>query len=108
MRRIILGKLYELLLEQYSVSVSRESFLDGEFTHHELDAMLAFKSDAQIDELHRALDRLEDGTLDVCISCKGRISQEALDLDPSRRFCGNCEKELSHVIGHSAGFSLRA
>jgi len=107
MRRLILGKLYQLLLDQYSVPVSRESFLDGEFTHHELDAVLAFKSGAQIDELHRALDRLEDGTLDVCISCKGRIGEDALDLNPARRFCVNCEKELSHVVGHSPRFPVQ-
>lgn len=101
MRRTILGKLYEVLQEQGSVAVTRESFLEGQFMHHELDALLAFKSDTQMLELRRALERLEDGTLDVCISCKGRIPQAVLDTDPTRRICDRCEKELSHVVTRS-------
>lgn len=108
MRRIILGKLYELMQEDYSIAVPRDTFLEGEFTHHELDAMLAFKSDAQVMELRIALDRLEEGTLDVCIGCKGRIAQEVLDADPTSRICERCEQELNRVVARGVEIPLHA
>jgi len=108
MRRIILGKLYELLQQDYSLAVTRDAFLEREFTHHELDAMLAFKSDAQVLELRLALDRLEEGTLDACIGCKGIIAQEVLDADPTSRICERCEQELNRAVARGVEIPLHA
>lgn len=96
-RRQILSRLYDFLQDQYSIFYPRETFLNGELPIHDLDALLAFKSDSQLDELRRALDRLEDGTYGICLSCKIPIAQETLDRDPAQRICNACEKKFLHV-----------
>jgi hypothetical protein len=97
MRRAVLGKLFDHLVEFYGIEGTRESFVDGQFSHHQVDAILAFKSDTTLDELQSALDRLDAGTYGVCISCKKDIGPEVLDSDPARRVCSTCEQEISHV-----------
>jgi hypothetical protein len=94
-RRVILSRLYDHLLEQYFVPWPREPFVAGTVTEHEVEAVLAFKSDARLDELRTALDRLDQGTYGVCISCKGRIPVETLVLSPAQRLCAGCEQVLA-------------
>jgi RNA polymerase-binding transcription factor DksA len=96
-RRVILSQLYDHLLEQYVVPWPRDEFVSGTATDHEVDAVLAFKSDAHLDELRTALDRLDSGTFGICIACKGRIPQDALVLNPARRLCSACEEQLAHA-----------
>ena len=97
MRRVMLSRLYRHLQQQYDFNRSRDAFLDGTLTDHELDAILAFKSDQWLSELRNALNRISDGTYGVCISCKRRIPQRMLDVDPILRLCGECEQEMSHI-----------
>jgi len=98
MRRAVLDKLFDHLEECYGIDWTRESFVDEQLSLHQIDAILAFKSDPTLDELRGALDRIETGTFGLCISCKKVISQEVLDADPSRRVCSGCEVEMSHVV----------
>jgi RNA polymerase-binding transcription factor DksA len=105
-RYAILNKLYDHLQEQYSISWSRETFVDGQFSIHQIDAILAFKSDPHLDELRSALDRLESGTYGICLSCKAPISEELLDADPSQRFCAKCEETFSHALAPSYGIPV--
>lgn len=98
MRRAVLDKLFGHLEESYGIDWTRESFVDGQLNVHQIDAILAFKSDPILDELRGALDRLEAGTFGVCISCKKPMSQEVLDSDPARRVCSGCEVEISHIV----------
>lgn len=98
MRRAILSKLFDSLEEQGTVFHPRESFLNGDLSIHEIDALLAFKSNAQLEELRHALDRLESGTYGICISCKSSISQDVLDADPAQRVCSSCEQRLLHPV----------
>lgn len=97
MRQAILSSLYEQLQENYTVLYPRETFIKGKLSLHELDALLAFKSEPRLVELRNAIDRLEHGTFGVCIYCKGRISQHVLVSDPARRICPQCERELNHA-----------
>lgn len=97
MRRLILSKLYDHLQDQYTVVYPRETFINGELSIHDIDALLAFKSDPHIEELRHALDRIEAGTFGVCISCKAVISEELLDTDPEQRVCGLCEQKFVHT-----------
>lgn len=91
MRRAILSRLYEHLLEMYAIDVARETFLSGSFGINQIDALLAFKSDPLIDELRSALGRLEDGSFGSCMTCKKPLPQRLLDDDPTRRLCSECE-----------------
>ena len=97
MRRLILSKLYEHLEDRCSIDYPRDTFISGDLTMHDLDALLAFKSDAHLDELRNALDRLEAGSFGICLSCKSLISQEVLNEDPAQRVCDTCEQKFVHV-----------
>lgn len=97
MRHIILDKLYDHLQREYSSSPLQEVFAESQLTLRQIDAMCAFKSDPQLDELRSALDRVDDGTFGIYIRCKGEISNEMLDADPVRRVCEACEKALSCI-----------
>ncbi|MEK9137294.1 MAG: hypothetical protein AAB393_09230 [Bacteroidota bacterium] len=106
MRHLILTRLYAHLEEHYSISLADDFPFDEEFTLHHIDAILAFRSDPQLDELRAALDRLEDGTFGVCISCKNSVDETSMDADPTRRFCERCEHMYSHVVLNYEGFPL--
>jgi RNA polymerase-binding transcription factor DksA len=100
MRRIILSTLYDHLRDQYAVPYSRDIIVDGELSYHEIDALLAFKSDPRLEELRNALDRLEEGTYGICIGCKSSISQALLNRDPAQRLCSSCEQRLVSHVAH--------
>lgn len=100
MRRLILSRLYDHLHDQYADLYPREMFLNGELPLHQLDAVLAFKNDPELEELRRALERLDEGTFGICLSCKGSISQEVLDRDPTQRICSMCEQQFVAAAHH--------
>jgi RNA polymerase-binding transcription factor DksA len=97
MRRVILRSMYHHLHEYYNIGLPEQEFTSGQMSLYQIDALLAFKTDPRLDELRSALDRLEDDVYGTCIRCKEGISQLALDDDPARRFCQECEKEYSTV-----------
>ncbi|MEO8169070.1 MAG: hypothetical protein ABI623_12535 [bacterium] len=96
-RQKVLSLLYDVLQDQYGIFYSRETFLSGELSLHDIDALLAFKSDSHLEELRNALDRLEDGSYGICISCKAHIRQDVLDRDPVQRICDRCEQKFFHA-----------
>jgi RNA polymerase-binding transcription factor DksA len=98
LRQVVLGRMFELLDQGYGIDMSREQFVGGAFTHHELEAILSFKSDPQLEELHGALARIDDGTYGVCIGCKREIGEEVLAADPARRMCAACEREFNKPV----------
>ncbi|MGA9119134.1 MAG: hypothetical protein WB699_07175 [Bacteroidota bacterium] len=97
MRRVVLSKLFEHLKENYGLDWSEEIFDENRVSVHQLDAVLAFKSDFVLDELCSALNRLEEGTYGVCIRCKSPMGEEILDDDPTRRLCPSCARSFTHV-----------
>lgn len=108
LRHLVLSRMYDQLEGQFSLGWSREDFVGGRLSLHEIDAALAFKSDPQIEELRHALDRIENGTFGYCIACKGRITLELLNADPTRRVCPACEQRLNMSVhyGVSSQFHL--
>jgi RNA polymerase-binding transcription factor DksA len=106
MRRSILQCLYAHLQDAYGLEVPAEQFVQDQMSDREIDALLAFKSDARIDELRSALGRLESGAYGSCLACKNPVDQPLLDADPARRLCGSCEVLYSHIMTHGTGISL--
>jgi RNA polymerase-binding transcription factor DksA len=98
MRQVILGRLYTHLDEYYSISLSEEFPTEDRVSLNQIDAILAFKSDPQLDELRAAFERLEEGTFGLCLSCKEQIDDNLMDDDPTRRMCERCERVYSHVV----------
>ncbi len=101
MRRAVLGKMFDHLQEYYGVDWSKDTFTDGRLSLHQIDALLAFKSDSRLDELRSALGRIEDGSYGICIGCRHEIEQQMLDVDPARLLCSVCEKEYMGIITDS-------
>jgi DnaK suppressor protein len=97
LRRAILVRLYDHLQDAYGVEWPRESFVGGQLSLREIDALLSFKSDPRIDELRGALDRLEEGSFGRCLACKKDIDQELLEVDPAMRLCEQCERLYSRM-----------
>lgn len=97
LRRAVLVRLYDHLQDAYGLDSPRESFVRGQLTLHQIDALLAFKSDPRIDELRGALERLEQGSFGICIACKGEISQDLLEVDPAVRLCERCDRLYSQM-----------
>ena len=95
-RFAILQMLFKHVEDVYGSGWSRELIVNGQLSLHQLDALLAFKHDALIDELRSALERLDAGVYGICIRCKSPISREHLDKDPTRRVCASCEEAFSH------------
>ncbi|MBM2841485.1 MAG: DksA C4-type protein [Bacteroidetes bacterium] len=108
LRRVLLGKLYAHLEEHYSISPPDDFSLEHRISLHQLDAILAFKSDSYLDELRSAFERLEDGTFGFCLSCKDRIEDNLMGADPTRRLCERCELVYSHVALRYEGVPLHA
>lgn len=108
LRRVILSKVYTHLKEHYSISLPDDFSLENRISLHQLDAILAFKSDAHLDELRAAFERLEEGTFGFCLSCKDRIDDDLIDADPTRRMCRRCERAYSHVEARHEGVALPA
>jgi len=106
LQRAVLSKLFDHLQEYYGVDSSRDYFVNGRLNLHQIDALLAFKSDPQLDELRAALDRLEHGTYGVCITCKRPISREVLERDPGRCLCAACEQGFNHGASLGVGHGV--
>lgn len=101
LRQVVLGRMFELLDRSYGIDMSREQFVGTALSHHELEAILSFKSDPQLEELHGALSRIDDNTYGVCIGCKQSIAEEVLVVDPARRVCVACEREFNKPVLHA-------
>lgn len=100
-RRAVLRLLFARLAERYGVEVHRDDQVDG-VSSHELDSLLAFKSDQRLEDLRKALGRLDDGTYGRCLCCKGYIEPQLLGLDPARRVCSRCEQRFFHPASFPA------
>ena len=105
-RRSILRRLYSHLEEHYAITIPDSSLNKDPLSLHQLDALLAFKSDPHLDDLRAALDRLEEGTFGVCLSCKVQIEENLMDIDPTRRMCDRCERVYSRVTRRRESLTL--
>jgi len=91
LRKLILLKIYTHLQDNYGISIERDEFINDRLHPHQLDAILAFKSDLVLDSLRGAIDRIEEETFGLCVLCKREIPQDAIEENPVRRFCEHCE-----------------
>jgi hypothetical protein len=93
-RHSILSHLFEHLKTAYDIDPPNEKPAGNPLPRQGIEALLAFKTDSILDELHGALHRLDEGTFGICIACKRRMNQTLLDSDPIRRLCPECERKL--------------
>ena len=95
MRGAIIGQLFEHLNTAYGLECPTATPSTGQVSNHDLDAILAFRSDCKLEEFRNALLRLENGTYGTCIVCKQQMTQDLLDHDSTQRVCPGCARKLS-------------
>lgn len=96
MRRTIMALLLDRLREylefpQMTQAIDRISI-------YEIDTLLYLRSDPKLDELRRALTRLDNGTFGICTECRRRIDWSLLLRDPGRRVCLDCDDEFRNPV----------
>jgi DnaK suppressor protein len=52
-----------------------------------------------VEKIDLALQRLDEGTYDICAGCQGKIPVERLLAKPSASLCVNCQEEKDQEIG---------
>jgi hypothetical protein len=97
MRRSILLRFFDRLEECYGRELCREARQKSSLSLHEIDALLAFRSDPPLEDLRDALARIDYGTFGICLSCREPIEYRLLEREPTQRMCGRCERRFFHV-----------
>jgi RNA polymerase-binding transcription factor DksA len=97
MRRLVLRLLIEHLEANYDLEFPFEESFRYNLSAHQIEALIAFKSDDRLDALRRALARLDEGTFGQCTACGHDIEDHLLHEEPSRSMCGRCEEKLRAV-----------
>ena len=102
----------ELLEEQAKLRVQLERLESAEYesvgysNHMADDATDAFeqtvgvalqrKVEATLEEVERALARLDDGTYGLCEACGARIDRARLEALPHAQYCMDCQSRKEH------------
>ncbi len=60
-----------------------------------------------LEEVRRALHKIEDGTYGVCDACGQRIAEERLEVRPQANLCIRCKGQREHVeVLHERRFGI--
>ncbi|HUI09364.1 MAG TPA: hypothetical protein VL221_03495 [Bacteroidota bacterium] len=105
-RHAILLHLVKRLSDQYNVQIPDQGPALDALSDYEVDGLLSFRSDFELEELRSALTRLAAGTYGICIGCKKPIEQALLDHVPAMRICPRCESEFNHDLQISADHTI--
>ncbi len=84
----------EASLEQHQADVGTETF------DRERDLSILEQIEAELDDVERALRRLDEGSYGVCEACGGPIDDERLRVRPEARFCVS-DQEVAEREAHS-------
>jgi RNA polymerase-binding transcription factor DksA len=95
-RRTLLVELLRHLKSVYDFELTPDAERELLYSSTGIDALLSFRSDSRLDDLHGALLRLESGKFGICIACKQAIAGELMDLDLTKRVCPSCEAHFNH------------
>jgi len=97
-RRTTLARIHDLAADLDGIVSSSDANIDDE--HDPEGATLAFEraqvaallssSQAYLDDLDRALSRVDDGTYGLCDGCGAHIAPERLAARPAVRTCIGC------------------
>ena len=97
-RAKLLAQLGQLESAQYeSIGYSNHMADDGtEAFDQAVGVALQRKVEASLEEVERALAKLEDGTYGICETCGGRIDRARLEAYPHARHCLDCQARHEH------------
>ncbi len=83
--------------DPYKSSLRSTEVLDDTITEiEEHDRLLATSAELKKDlqEIEKALSRMELGTFGICVSCGNQIEEERLEVLPTATMCLSCQKKL--------------
>jgi hypothetical protein len=90
-RKIIIDRIVRILEEEYHETVPDP-------LPKNLTGYFAFKDDPYLDELHRALTRMEEGMFGDCLLCHNEIDTSLLRATPTTQFCGACSDKVQRMV----------
>ncbi len=96
-----LGQMYDnreaQMSEHYPTELSNydnhPADLGSELYSVEMNMALKVHEQSKLNDINKALEKIENGTYGKCEKCKQEISYERLEALPSAKYCMNCEKE---------------
>ena len=95
LRTAILSRLFEHLRAHYDIEPEMGPVEGHPLGESEIEGLLAFKSDPQLEALRGALSRLNNGSFGTCLKCKRAMSSTQLGDDLTKRLCPACEREIA-------------
>ena len=101
LRTIILKRLADVnrqagqTLEETDVEERLADPVDQAAQERERDLLRLFRAreNAEIQKLTLALDRIEQGSYGICLSCDGEISGKRLMAEPTALLCVDCQEK---------------
>jgi RNA polymerase-binding transcription factor DksA len=73
--------------DQHQADLGTETF------EREKDFSLLEQLEAELEDLDRALQKVEEGTYGICESCQQEIAAARLEALPGARFCVDCQSQ---------------
>lgn len=67
------------------------------YTLQEQDAALHLIEKSRLEQIGRALERLESGTYGQCLNCGQAITLERLQVAPSAELCIHCQEKQERI-----------
>lgn len=95
-RRTILVELLRHLKSEYDFELTPDAVRELLYANTGIDALLSFRSDSRLDDLHGALLRLHSGKFGICIACRQAIVWKLMKDDVTKRVCPSCEAHFNH------------
>ncbi len=65
----------------------------AEERERDLSRLFRARENVEIQKLNLALDRMEQGSYGICLSCDGDISDKRLMAEPTAMLCVNCQQK---------------
>jgi DnaK suppressor protein len=64
----------------------------------DLTRLFRARENVEIQKLAQALDRMEQGSYGICLSCDGDISEKRLMAEPTALLCVHCQEKRERAV----------
>lgn len=82
---------FEVLPKDYGDSEDENS---EEISDKNEDESTLSTLDEELDQIDKAMEKIEDGTYGKCSKCGGIIEEKRLEFNPSATYCSNCQNKI--------------
>ncbi len=82
---------YEVIRKEYGNSDDENS---EEISDMLEDGTTLSMLEGELDQIEKALNRIEDGNYGKCLKCGKSIEEKRLEVNPSAIYCSECQKKI--------------